>query len=104
VLLRTILGGARQPEVIAFSDEELLRLVRRELHAILGGDSDPDLVRVFRHPEGIPQYTLGHPKRLAVLDETASRFRGLYLTGNAYRGVAVNACIAEAKKVAASLR
>ncbi|BCW93473.1 MAG: protoporphyrinogen oxidase [Thermoanaerobaculum sp.] len=104
VLLRTILGGARQPEVIAFSDEELLRLVRRELHAILGGDSDPDLVRVFRHPEGIPQYTLGHLRRLAVLDETASRFRGLYLTGNAYRGVAVNACIAEAKKVAASLR
>lgn len=103
VLLRTILGGARQPEVIAFSDEELLRLVRRELHAILGGDSDPDLVRIFRHPEGIPQYTLGHPRRLQVLEETTSRFRGLYLTGNAYRGVAVNACIAEAKKVAASL-
>lgn len=103
VLLRTILGGARQPEVIAFSDEELLRLVRRELHAVLGGDSDPDLVRVFRHPEGIPQYTLGHPQRLKVLEETTSQFRGLYLTGNAYRGVAVNACIAEAKKLAASL-
>lgn len=103
VLLRTILGGARQPEVMAFSDEELLRLVRRELHAVLGGDSDPDLVRVFRHPEGIPQYTLGHPRRLKVLEETTSRFRGLYLTGNAYRGVAVNACIAEAKKLAANL-
>ncbi len=104
VLLRTILGGARQPEVIAFSDDELLRLVRRELHAILGGDSDPDLVRVFRHPEGIPQYTLGHPRRLKVLAEASSQLRGLYLTGNAYGGVAVNACIAEAKKVAASLR
>lgn len=103
VLLRTILGGARQPDVIHFSDEELVRLVRRELHAILGGDTDPDLVRVFRHPEGIPQYTLGHPRRLEALDRATSRFRGLYLTGNAYRGVAVNACIAEAKKVAASL-
>lgn len=103
VLLRTILGGARQPEVMAFSDEELLRLVRRELHAILGGDSDPDLVRVFRHAEGIPQYTLGHPRRLQVLEETTCRFRGLYLSGNAYRGVAVNACIAEAKRLAANL-
>lgn len=103
VLLRTILGGARQPEVIHFSDEELVRLVRRELHAVLGGDTDPDLVRVFRHPEGIPQYTLGHPRRLQILDEATSRYRGLYLTGNAYRGVAVNACIAEAKKLAESL-
>ncbi|MGC8915574.1 MAG: protoporphyrinogen oxidase [Thermoanaerobaculum sp.] len=104
VLLRTILGGARKPEVASFSDEELVRLVRRELHAVLGGDPDPDLVRVFRHLEGIPQYTLGHLRRLAVLEETASRFPGLHLTGNAYRGVAVNACIAEAKKIAQALR
>ncbi|MCX7895091.1 MAG: protoporphyrinogen oxidase [Thermoanaerobaculum sp.] len=100
VLLRTILGGARQPEVIHFDDHELLRLVRRELHAILGGDPDPYLVRVFRHPEGIPQYTLGHPQRLQALDQALAALPGLHLTGNGYRGVAVNACIAEAKKVA----
>lgn len=103
VLLRTILGGAREPEVIEYSDEELLALVRRELHAILGGDPDPALVRIFRHPEGIPQYTLGHPQRLATIEGAAASLPGLYLTGNAYRGVAVNACIAEAKQVAQNL-
>jgi len=103
VLLRTILGGARAPQVIGFSDEELLRLVRRELHAILGGDPDPCLVRVFRHEDGIPQYTLGHLQRLAAIERAAAAFPGLFLTGNAYRGVAVNACIAEAKKLAATL-
>ncbi len=103
VLLRTILGGARAPEVIDYTDEELLALVRRELHAVLGGDPDPALVRIFRHPEGIPQYTLGHPHRLAAIEGAAASLPGLYLTGNAYRGVAVNACIAEAKRVAHSL-
>jgi len=103
VLLRTIMGGARAPQVIEFSDEELLRVVRRELHAILGGDPDPCLVRVFRHEDGIPQYTLGHLQRLDRIEQAAAVFPRLFLLGNAYRGVAVNACIAEAKKLAATL-
>lgn len=104
VLLRTILGGARQPSVIQFQNEDLVRLVRRELHAVLGGDPDPSFVRIVRHPEGIPQYTLGHLQRLAVIDEAVAALPGLYLTGNGYRGVAVNACIAEAKRVAQQLK
>jgi oxygen-dependent protoporphyrinogen oxidase len=104
VLLRTILGGAREPQVSSYSDEELVRLVRRELHAILGGDPDPCLVRIFRHPEGIPQYTLGHPARLALLEKAAAAFPGLYLAGNAFRGVAMNACIADAKKISQTLK
>lgn len=104
VLLRTILGGARQPQVMQFRNEELVRMVRRELHAVLGGDPDPSSVRIVRHPEGIPQYTLGHLQRLAIIDEAVAAFPGLYLAGNGYRGVAVNACIAEAKRVAEQLK
>jgi oxygen-dependent protoporphyrinogen oxidase len=102
-LLRTLLGGARNGEILDRSDDELLAVVRRELDLALGGDPAPDFVRVVRHEYGIPQYTLGHPTRLRRIAEAVRQVPGLVVLGNGYRGVAVNACVAEARSVAATL-
>jgi hypothetical protein len=61
---------------------------------------DPDFVRVFRHPLGIPQYVVGHLDRLARIDALLSRHPGLFLAGNGYGGVAINACVAGAAPLA----
>lgn len=102
-LLRTLVGGARAPQLADLPDPQLLALVRKELRAVLGGEEEPDLVRIVRHTEAIPQYTLGHTSRVAAVQRSVGAVAGLHLLGNAYGGVAVNACVAEATRLAFEL-
>ncbi len=102
-LLRTLVGGARNGGLVDLADGDLLSLVRRELDAALGGDPAPDFVRIMRHDVAIPQYTLGHLDRLAAIRTAAARWPGLVLAGNGYRGIALNACVTEARSAAADL-
>lgn len=102
-LLRTLLGGARHPHLARLPDDDLLSLVRQELDACLGGNPQPEMVHIVRHEEAIPQYTLGHASRVAAVQRGAATVPGLYLLGNGYGGVAVNACVAEATQLAARL-
>jgi len=102
-LLRTLVGGARAPHLAHLKDGEILALVRQELDALLGGNPQPELVHIVRHSEAIPQYTLGHTSRVAAIQRGAAAVPGLYLLGNGYGGVAVNACIVEATRLAEQL-
>ncbi len=98
VLLRSMMGGACFPEYIALSDDEVTARVRRDLKAIMGIDAAPSFVRVFRHEQAIPQYVSGHAKRLAALGERLKAHPGLLLTGNSYRGIGLNDCVAAAQR------
>ncbi len=98
-LLRTLVGGARRPDLAALPDDELVGLVRRELASLLGGDPDPDVVRVIRHREAIAQYTLGHLDRVAAVRRRVGELPGLHVLGQGFDGVAVNACVAEASRL-----
>ena len=93
VLLRSMVGGARASDLARENETKLVDLVKGELAAIMEIRSDPDFVRVFRHETAIPQYTLGHLERLRNIDTMLRKYRHLYLTGNAYRGIGVNDCI-----------
>ncbi len=99
-LLRTLLGGARDAGALDLSDGEMLALVRRELDHFLGGDPEPDFVRIIRHDYGIPQYTLGHLARLGEIERAAAAVPGLHLLGNGFHGIAANACVVEAERIA----
>ena len=103
VLLTSMIGGARDPEAVGLSDAVLLSAVRGDLQATMGIDKQPRFVRIFRHPRGIPQYTIGHPKRMATIDSRLAGHPGLFLCGNSYRGISVNACVAEAPQIAESV-
>lgn len=98
VLLRSMMGGACFPEYINLSDGEVERRVRDSLKKIMGIDAAPEFVRIFRHEKAIPQYTVGHGKRLRALAERASSYKGLFLTGNSYRGIGLNDCVAAANR------
>lgn len=104
VLLRTMLGGATDPEVLSLTDTELAALVSRELSPLLEITGAPELLRVFRHPLGIPQYTLGHGERLAALERCEAERPGLVFAGNAYRGVGLNDCVLSARRAVDRLR
>ena len=102
ILLRTMLGGARQPDAVALDDAALIRRTRRALAAVLGADPEPDSTWVVRHREAIAQYAVGHIGRVARA-ETAARDAGIELAGSAYRGVSVNDCIRTAREAARRL-
>ncbi|MBI2073923.1 MAG: protoporphyrinogen oxidase [Gemmatimonadetes bacterium] len=100
VLLRALVGGARDPEAAGYDDETLLDLVRYDLAIAMGIEAEPSLVRVYRHPRAIPQYTLGHLQRLSTVRDRLERLPGLLLHGNGYRGVALNDSLRLAGEIA----
>ena len=64
-LLRVMLGGAHDPEAITLDDVQAVAVARQDLQSAMGIGAKPSFTRVFRHPLGIPQYTVGHLERLA---------------------------------------
>lgn len=100
VLLRSMMGGACFPEYVNLSDDEVVARVREDLAVAMGIDAAPEFVRVFRHPQAIPQYTVGHGARLQALEDLLRDHPGLILTGNSYRGIGLNDCVAAAERAA----
>jgi oxygen-dependent protoporphyrinogen oxidase len=100
-IYRVLLGGRRDPEVINLDDGAILELAHRELTQAWGFCPEPAAHRILRHRQGIPQYEIGHQ---ALLDEI-ERIKPphLHFTGNSFHGIAVNACIADAKALAERL-
>ncbi len=103
VLLRSMVGGARTPELAMLPDEQLISRVRSDLQDILGLRAEPDFIRIFRWKKAIPQYLVGHAARLGAIDEKLQWHPGLVLTGNAFRGVSLNDCVVNAWKTAQTL-
>lgn len=99
-LLTCMIGGARDAAAMELDDGALVSVIRRELGEIQGIAGEPAFVKIFRHRRGIPQYVLGHPARLEAIERGLSRFPGLLVCGNSYRGISVNACIAESASIA----
>jgi oxygen-dependent protoporphyrinogen oxidase len=100
VLLRGFLGGARDEALLALSEAAAIALVQSEFAEILGVRSQPAFSRVFRWPRSMPQYEVGHLDRVARIEKLRTSVPGLYLIGNAYRGVGVPDCIREGRYAA----
>jgi oxygen-dependent protoporphyrinogen oxidase len=100
VLFRSMMGGACFPRYINLSDEEVNNRVQADLKKIMDIKAPPSFVRIFRHEKAIPQYTVGHGERLAQLGDKLREHPGLFLTGNAYRGIGLNDCVAAADRCA----
>jgi oxygen-dependent protoporphyrinogen oxidase len=66
----------------------------------MGIAAEPVLAATFFHDRGIPQYLVGHGKRLERIDARLAGFPGLHLNGNAYRGIALNDCVRESLSTA----
>lgn len=95
VLLRTMVGGGRNPELARLPREELVELVRQELADLVGARGEPVFVHVRAYEHGIPEYPVGHQAMLRSLKERL-RGTGLHLAGNSWDGIGLNDCVAAA--------
>ena len=93
LLVRTFIGGALQPELVELDDEALVKIAVDELDATVGFSGQPELSRVYRWRNCMPQYHLGHVERVESIRQMTSRHHGLQLAGNSYHGVGIPACI-----------
>ena len=57
----------------------------------------------YQWPRAICQYTVGHRERLQQVEARLSDLPGLFVTGNSYRGVALNDCTHNAVQIAEAL-
>jgi len=99
VLLRSMVGGARSSDLALQDRHTLAAMVMDTLEEVIGIKAQPDMVKVYTHEKGIPQYLVGHARRLEAVEKTLKNHRGLYLTGNSYRGIGVNDCIENSYKL-----
>ena len=99
-LLRTFVGGARDPEAIGLSDRELISRSLEALTPLLGISGAPLFTRVYRFERGNAQHEVGHLARMASIDQALARHPGLFLTGSGFRGVGIPDCVADARETA----
>ena len=100
VALCAYLGGDRAPDLALRPADELMALVRDEFRDLLGAKGPPVLARVRQWPRGLPQYRLGHGRRIAAIRDGEARQPGLFVTGNYFTGPGIARCLEEAEGTA----
>jgi len=103
VLLRTFVGGARDPRALEETDAELIQRSIRALDPVIGIRGTPVLTRVYRWVRANAQYEVGHLERVRGIDAALARHGGLYVTGSGFRGVGVPDCVADGRTTAAKV-
>jgi protoporphyrinogen/coproporphyrinogen III oxidase len=101
VLMRVMMGGVERPDLLARNDADLIALAMKALDRTLGLAGGPERTWVIRQEESIPQYAVGHRSLVGSIAGGLDALPGLYLAGNAYRGVSVGSVIEDAERVAA---
>ena len=71
-----------------------------ETGRVLGVVPQPSWTRVVRHPDGIPQYDIGHLAWIDRLDAITADLPGLHLAGWGYRGIGVSSLAKHAVELA----
>ena len=100
ILLRAFVGGSLQPELFAASDGEMESSVRGELAKLLGITATPIFSRIWRHPNSMPQYHVGHEARVKRIEAALQPFPTLALAGSAYHGVGISDCVRTGEEAA----
>jgi oxygen-dependent protoporphyrinogen oxidase len=95
VLLSNYMGGARNPHIALQSPDEIVDLACRDLSIAFRskGLLKPAFSRVVRHARGIPQYNIGHRKRIQTIDWYLAKHPNLALCGNYIEGISLNECV-----------
>jgi oxygen-dependent protoporphyrinogen oxidase len=93
VLLRGFVGGTLQAELFEYDDSTIEKTVRDELASLLGVTAAPFISRVWRHPNSMPQYLVGHQARIKRIQNSLNQFQSLALAGSAYHGVGISDCV-----------
>ena len=100
VLLRTFIGGARDPKAMERGDDDLVATSHAEMASLLGIRGAPLFSRLHRWNRANAQHDVGHLETIAAIERRLSSVPGLFVTGSGFRGVGVPDCVADARTTA----
>lgn len=103
VLLRVFIGGACQAGLLRLRKSELMALAEAEVSELLAIRGQPSLKHIVYHPRAMPQYHVGHRRRVAGIEASLERYPTLALAGSALHGVGVPSCVQSGESAAERL-
>jgi protoporphyrinogen/coproporphyrinogen III oxidase len=101
-VVRCFVGAAGTEDVLDAADEDIVDAVSTHLAALLPLPERADASTVVRWPRSMPQYGVGHLDRVAAIE--AALPPGIFVVGNAYRGVGIADTVRGATEVAERVR
>lgn len=99
--LRVSAGHIGNSDAMDMTDIEIEQAFNTELDRLIGLTKTPSETRVSRWQNAFPQYDLGHQQLISsIRDDLGSQTPGVTLTGAAYKGIGIPACIRQAEQCA----
>ena len=101
-LLSVFMGGIRNLQYLDYSDTQIKSIVAEELTKLYSiPEFEPDLLKVMRHRNAIPQYQADTGNRLEVIEKIEKQFPGLFVGGNMAGGIGMSDRIKQGVALAA---
>jgi oxygen-dependent protoporphyrinogen oxidase len=101
--VRVILGGTFEPGIVEQDDAAIIERAIQDLNVAAGLSRRPDFTRVWRLRQVLPQYELGHDRRVRTLEEAVAKRLRLHLLTIGQRGIGLTDCIRNATALAAAI-
>jgi oxygen-dependent protoporphyrinogen oxidase len=102
--VRSSVGRFGDDAALQRDDADLTAAVVADVAELLGLERpEPVQTHLVRWVDGLPQYLVGHPQRVAAIRSAVDAVPGLAVAGAAYGGVGVPACIRDARRAVATL-
>lgn len=101
--LRILIGGQRQPELVMGEERRLVELAVKGVRETMGITEAPETTYVKRWEQGIPHYRPGHVATVRTIRRLLQSHPGIHLNSNAYDGIGLNDCVANARKCASQI-
>ena len=90
--------------VVEQSDNEMVKIVLDDLKRIMKIDGEPEMTCITRWHEAMPQYHVGHKKRMKEIREgLQASYPGVFMTGASFEGVGIPDCIDQGKQAVADV-
>ncbi|WP_397539911.1 protoporphyrinogen oxidase [Rummeliibacillus pycnus] len=100
-VLKSYVGRSGDESIVELSDNEIEKVVLQDLQGMLKIDEKPINTIVSRFKDSMPQYTIGHWKRVEqAKKELHAAYPTIRLAGNSYEGISLNDCIVQGEKAA----
>lgn len=101
VLLRCYVGRSGDEDAVSLPDDQLIRLVRRDLEELIGVTAAPAMTEITRLHRSMPQYPVGHVEAMRDFRrKLAGALPGVWAAGAAFEGIGLPDCIRQAKETA----
>jgi oxygen-dependent protoporphyrinogen oxidase len=99
-LVRVFIGGARDPDAVSRSDDDLVTIAVTDISPVLGVHTAPQLTRVHRWRDAGAQHNVGHLDRVRRIEGRLAACAGIITAGSGFRSVGIPDCIADGRAAA----